>query len=575
MEVSIFLNPVTDELKRVDKMVFEERKHAEALHVLETLETNAVLDNGERLQVKILKSYALRNNLGIRLERFEEAVALAEEAFKESQQQKDQVLLVDAFLVKINLSWAKIDDVFEQLDDLLQGIEEAERALRKAVDLSSTDRKRREAYLQMWKASLYSERGEIDRALQYYEKALTGFEELGNKSGIANVLFGLGYLYQFLQRDYAKALPCYQKCLTIAEELGNKDVKAICYHRIGNYHHTYQGDLDQAMDYYQKSLELMEETENYFGWVLLCVIGEIYLLKGQFELALQYQLKALHFVRGAHFIFYNDRLLVSRSVGKVYQALGSFDDALNYYKQGLDALKFVRYSHRLFYSSMLLYNLFSLHFEHGLVKQAENYLQQLEELAGKTERVMEADYKLTNLFYRLAKSQVLKNSSRLIEKAEAQKILQNIVAEEIIFHEYTIEAMYYLCEMFFEELKLSDDVAIMKEVKNLTTKIHEIGQEYHAYPAVVDALILQSKLATLEADIQGATKLLAQAAVLAEEKSLIRHQKKVKQEQLDLDTQLEEWKALYERNAPMYERIEQARLAEYFTRAQKVIKSMK
>ncbi|MFW9990476.1 MAG: hypothetical protein ACFFD4_00310 [Candidatus Odinarchaeota archaeon] len=44
------MKTVADELKKVDKMVYEEGKEMEALHLLETLETSPELDGDEQLR---------------------------------------------------------------------------------------------------------------------------------------------------------------------------------------------------------------------------------------------------------------------------------------------------------------------------------------------------------------------------------------------------------------------------------------------------------------------------------------------------------------------------------------------
>ncbi len=49
----------------------------------------------------------------------------------------------------------------------------------------------------------------------------------------------------------------------------------------------------------------------------------------------------------------------------------------------------------------------------------------------------------------------------------------------------------------------------------------------------------------------------------------------VKQEQLNLETQLDQWKKLYESNAPVYERLEQVKIVDYLKESQKLVKMMK
>ncbi|MFW9990477.1 MAG: tetratricopeptide repeat protein [Candidatus Odinarchaeota archaeon] len=648
------LKPVASELQRIERLLHEEGKIVEALHIIEKLESNTALDDSERLQFRILKSEALFSNRAlISDERLDEALKLANEAFEESQQQADPGFFVDALVPKI--MWNLADA--EQHQEFLLYIEKAERILQADAQLPPTDRERRQFNLQHWKAIIYGQLGELDEALQGFQEALTGFEESGNKYEAARVLISIGYTYQSSHGDHTSAIQYYQRSLTVSEELDNPDKVLIsygyfhigncyaslgdldqamgyhqksldtmeelgnklgmakllleigdsfqfnlrdydravdwyrkslaisreldykhgiawCYLRIGNYHYIYQGDLDQGMDYFQKSLELLQETGEASIWIPLACIGNIYSSKGHLEQALKYRLKALQSTREAKIKNRFTIMQALRGVGAVHHAMGRFNNALNHYQQSLSILE-EHYPENRSQLSWSLYFLFSLHFEHELVEQAAFYLQKLDECAEKAGCKTPGEQKLVNLFYRLAKARVLKSSDRFIEKAEAQAILRDIVSEDIIYHKYTIEAMFFLCEVLLEELKLSGTQTIIEEVKELANRIHGTGQEYHAYPVMLNALILQSKLAMLEEDIEGATGLLTQAALLADGKGLTLFQKRVKQEQADLDAQLEKWKSLYERNAPVFERIERARLDEYLRKAHEAVKLLK
>ncbi|MFW9991718.1 MAG: tetratricopeptide repeat protein [Candidatus Odinarchaeota archaeon] len=567
-------------LKEAEKMIYVEGKGLEPLSLLEELEEDTSLDEKERLQVKILKCHALHRNAGSRLERLEEARKLAREAYAAVLELEQSVLFVDALIVKLLGVWFEED----QHAELLRGIEKARNILQSYDQLSSY----REGYLMYYKGEIHLYRDENEMVLRCYQKALAIFEELEIKFMISRVLWRLGNYYDAGEGDKAKSLPYFHKSLAIAEELDIKTYMGWPCLSIGYYYHDFQGDLDQAMHYYQKSLESWTDAGNYSAWRPMSEIGRLYLSKGQLEPALEYALKSLQITREA---LGNDprnashrrcTMITSMIVGQVYHALGNYDKALEHYQLGLEMAKELLSEQKErgppthSFVSRFLYFLFSLHLERDHVEVARGYLQQMKELAENTEQhPAKSQRRVTSLHYRLGKARILKNSSRFVDKAKSQAILQDLVAEEVILYQFTFEAMLYLCELLFEELKLSGDEIILEETKGLSKKIHEIGQKYHAYPAIVNALILQAKLAILEADIDGATQRLARAAQLAEERDLVLLQKKVKQEQIDLDEQLEQWKELYERNAPLYERITHARFAKYFKEAQKMIEMMK
>jgi tetratricopeptide (TPR) repeat protein len=99
---------------------------------------------------------------------------------------------------------------------------------------------------------VYQTRGDLDKALEYYNKALKIDQELGRKEGLAIQYGNMGNVYQ-TRSDLDKALEMYNQALEIAIEMGNKERMAIQY---GNMGLVYQirGDLDKALKYYNKAL---------------------------------------------------------------------------------------------------------------------------------------------------------------------------------------------------------------------------------------------------------------------------------------------------------------------------------
>ena len=565
------MNSITNEINRVDQLLYEEGKSSEALSILETLETRTTLSEEERLRIKILKSYALIWTTDLRLERTKEGGILAEEVFQEVQQQANPVFFVDTLLSKLRFFIQYYDYYNEEQElEFLVLIEKAENILKTTNYLLKPEAQRRVAFLQLEKGHLYRDLGEELQGLQCYQDSLITFEKLDNKFGVARTHYIIGEFHMFSQRDYTTGLQYFHKSLAIYEKLDHKQGIAFCYHRIGVYYHN-QGEMEQAMDYFQNSHQLFEEIGDYNIWLSLALFGYIYDFKGELDLALDYSLKALLVTQNAHIKDSGTIHQGLMNVGQSYHVLGRFNQALKFYQKSLKILtEFL--PNRKGQLSKCLYYLFSLHFDHELRTEVQKYLQQLEDLAEKTDQKITNDFKLTRLFYRLAKAKMLKISSKLRDKAEAQKLIEEIVAEDIIWHEYTIIAKFMLCELLLEEIKLSDDQIILENAKQIINEIYEIGQTHHIYPVLVNALILQTKLALLEGNIPDANQRLTQAILLAKEKGLIQLQKIVTQEQSQLENQLTQWKDLYERNAPMYERIAKTQLTEYLKEAQKLLK---
>jgi len=130
--------------------------------------------------------------------------------------------------------------------------------------------------------------GEIDEALEYFQKALEIRVKLGDKRGIATQSNNIGMIYKD-RGDLDKALEYYQKALEIGEELGDKKGVATRSNNIGMIY-VEEKDLDKAIQYFKESLKLYlylgnpnDITEAYQNLI------HVYSLKGDKKKASEYQ----------------------------------------------------------------------------------------------------------------------------------------------------------------------------------------------------------------------------------------------------------------------------------------------
>jgi tetratricopeptide (TPR) repeat protein len=110
------------------------------------------------------------------------------------------------------------------------------------------------------------ERGRLDEAEDWYRKALTISEELGNRPGMASTYHQLGITAQ-ARGQLDDAEDWYRKVLTIEEELGNRPGMASTYHQLGMTAQD-RGRLDDAEDWYRKVLTIEEELGNGPGMAM-------------------------------------------------------------------------------------------------------------------------------------------------------------------------------------------------------------------------------------------------------------------------------------------------------------------
>ncbi len=180
--------------------------------------------------------------------------------------------------------------------------------------------------------NVYRIKGDLDKALEYYEKALKLDEELGRKEGMAVQLGNMGTVYH-TRGDFDKALEYYGKALKLDEELGRKEGMAANYGNLGIVYRI-RGELDKALEYYGKALELNEELGRKEGIAnQLGNIGNVYQVRGELDKALEYYGKALKLNKE---LGNKEGMAIQLgNMGVVYRIRGELDKALEYYRMAL------------------------------------------------------------------------------------------------------------------------------------------------------------------------------------------------------------------------------------------------
>ena len=121
---------------------------------------------------------------------------------------------------------------------------------------------RKKAVLQARSAALgliYSDKGDLDKALEYHQQALKIHREIGYKQGEASDLGNIGLIYSD-KGDLDKALEYHQQALKIDREIGYKQGEASDLGNIGLIYRA-KGDLDKALEYHQQALKVFIEIK--------------------------------------------------------------------------------------------------------------------------------------------------------------------------------------------------------------------------------------------------------------------------------------------------------------------------
>lgn len=172
--------------------------------------------------------------------------------------------------------------------DTQKGLELAFKSLKKAKILNSD---KFLAYSFNRVGSVYDYKSMPDSAMLYYQNALSIFEKLKDRSGIASVYQNIGVLYYF-QDEFAIALDNYQKALEIRLQTGEEKYISKIYNNIGATLRRLK-KYDQAISYYQKALEIKLRQNDKTG-----IAGSYQNIAVAYEYKLDYN-RALEFMKKA------------------------------------------------------------------------------------------------------------------------------------------------------------------------------------------------------------------------------------------------------------------------------------
>jgi tetratricopeptide (TPR) repeat protein len=450
----------------------------------------------------------------------------------------------------------------------------------------------------------YGAKGNNARCIHYMEKSLALYQELENEPEIARLWHNIGYAH-YENEEIDLAYSYIQKALALNEKLEDLDSIAYCYNIFSWIHFT-KGELDLALDYQKRSLIIHKERGRELEYAeRLNIIGGIYTLKGELTLALKHLKESLKLSKKGEsevLIAYNnmnlsrlytlqgeidlalDTLEVSLNIltkiesntgiarclifkGIIFKILEKCNLAEEYLNEGRDLCKNLVGNHRFLFDmeSLSLFHLILIAEELGAHNKAKEYLNQMQEVSNKSKS------KFVKLRYQFSEAIVKKMSKRGIDKFQAQQLFQTIVTEETIDNNITTLAMLNLFELIILELKVTDEEEkIFQEVTSLSDKLFNLAQNQSSSLLLVMALILQAKLTLVKGDVKEAHALLGKAYNIAEEKKFYNLLTQVKNEQQGIYDELNKWEGLFQRDAPIRERMEHARGNEYILEAKKI-----
>ncbi|MFX0081239.1 MAG: tetratricopeptide repeat protein [Candidatus Hodarchaeota archaeon] len=315
----------------------------------------------------------------------------------------------------------------------------------------------------------YFFRGDYEKGIEILLQCKKLYEKIGRKLNIAN---NLSYLSSFYSQKGEKneGLKYAKKSLELYEQLNDQAGIAKSYSLLAyNYGFNVNGNLELAIEYAKRSLSIKEidpmtKAEN------LKNLAIIYGTQGRLNEALQFAEEGYILAQEKKIDYLS--ALCSELIGATYRLQGDLKRALEYLENGLTH---ARNSGFVELIGWALYSLTLTHLDLDSYEQAQEYLKQFEEAAKKTKD------KTTFKMYLMAKGLMLKASGRSRDRAEAENLFKQIVADEITNPQVFLNAVSTLCEILLEELEMSNNKEIISELEPLITKLLSFAEKTHSF----------------------------------------------------------------------------------------------
>jgi len=299
-----------------------------------------------------------------------------------------------------------------------------------------------------------------------------------------------------------------------------------------------KGDLDDAIKYMRKTVEISDSVgDKYHANLNTINLAAMYFDQGKIDQALEITLMALENLplRSQNYSIG----LAQQLLGKIYHVKGDFNLALDHAQKSLSVQTKMEVTHHLMDTLLLL---ITISIDKGDVNLAKNYLEKLEKIT-KENKSRYFDQTLE-----VGKALILKISSRPKNWIKAIEYLEKVVKDEILNHTLTVFAMINLCELLINEFSISGDTEVLLELENYTETLTTIAKKQNAYHLKIEAnnirlltLWLKAQFSIVEIDIQKAKKLLVQARDMADEEGLLGLAEKITRQQGELITRIDHW----------------------------------
>ncbi|NEO57154.1 MAG: CHAT domain-containing protein [Okeania sp. SIO3B5] len=207
--------------------------------------------------------------------------------------------------------------------------------------------------------NLVSNAHQYQKGLETAKKSLKIYQEIGDKSGLVQVLSSVGWAYYWLN-DYVNAIDYYQQSFELAEEIDDDYAATARLYDISKPY-LYLGIYHKSLEYQKEYLARGKEIKDTdIQARALEGIGDIYYFQKNYKKAIEYYQQSAELGRKAFYIgglytvfgrhdeaidFFENIVTNTNDIytkaasfnqlGQNYLALGNYDKAINYFQEQL------------------------------------------------------------------------------------------------------------------------------------------------------------------------------------------------------------------------------------------------
>jgi tetratricopeptide (TPR) repeat protein len=430
-------------------------------------------------------------------------------------------------------------------NDALPIINEIEELIESHGDLPAKILAYRKSLLLEYKWWFYFTKGELDLVRDTLNQYLTTAKKSGNKRSICAAIAAFAYYHAEITRNLELAAENLDNALVIAEEI-DCDYERVRIYLVYTSVHHYSERVEEAIVAANKGLAISEKNDyKTFRPMLYFFLGSIYFYKNDFDLALEYCLKAIAFRSSAGWVIYP-----LNYIGFSYYIKGDFALAKEYY---LKALEICREVDEKRVRKYVLYNLVNVEIQLNKIKEAEQFADNLHEHSKKTKEVF------ANQLYRFSCALIYKSSSNMQDWIEATKLLKKLLKEEIQ-HQISFDISFILLEIKLKELQLSPNQSILKELQNQINNLLEKAKQNEYMSLTIEIYRLKSQVALIQFEAKNAIEFLNSAKDLADEYGFKRLNNEIMKDKEKIQKQLNMWQQLEKQKTPLVEILKKAQI---------------